>query len=479
MSPRRGLIAFFLIACCIQLQIACAPLPRHVPAINSPPLQSMQIGLCEDYPKDSRTLAHAQQDLEVCHRSGVTALRIAFSWLDMEPRPGVYDFSFWDDFVRLAVDRYHLRLIPYVCYTPAWAASTKGPDYWHSPPRDPADFARFLSVLVNRFKGRIHSWELWNEPDNPAYWTGSAEQYAALVKAGSDAVRRADPSATVVLGGLAGNLSFAAELLKDDDLSPYIDVINLHAYYETWNDDSLAQIQTYVAKAADLIAQYGHHQQIWMAEVGYSSFRPPDSGDISGQYRARFAFEHTPRQQANALLRAATLAASTGRVALFAWYRINDLPPSQDVIGDINTRHLGIIDTHGREKPAFAALREVVQLFAAPFIPLDKQIFITRPIDTPTEVHGFRTSNSAFLLIGWQRASIPGEGPRNAAGNAGPGSSETVTVCLPPVSKHSAAGASAPPPQLCRPASAKCIRMTLWRDRTEVMRVPISARSAD
>ena len=35
-----------------------------------------------------------------------------------------------------------------------------------------------------------------------------------------------------------------------------------------------------------------------MAEVGYSSYRPEGSGQVSDRYRARHGFEHTPAYQA-------------------------------------------------------------------------------------------------------------------------------------------------------------------------------------
>ena len=46
------------------------------------------------------------------------------------------------------------------------------------------------------------------------------------------------------------------------------------------------------------------------------------------------------------------LIRSTDRVSLVTWYRINDLPAGQEVIGDVNNRHLGVVDLHGRPKPA-------------------------------------------------------------------------------------------------------------------------------
>src|SRR3954465_6509343 len=62
------------------------------------------LGLCEDYPEESRSLANARRDLEVLRTNHIPVLRVAFGWDAIEPEPGRFDWSFWDDFVRLAVD---------------------------------------------------------------------------------------------------------------------------------------------------------------------------------------------------------------------------------------------------------------------------------------------------------------------------------------------------------------------------------------
>jgi hypothetical protein len=82
----------------------------------------------------------------------------------------------------MAVAEYELRLIPYVCYTPAWAsAEPESKTVWTTPPKDPAAFGRFVGELVARYRSRIHSREIWNEPDIVEFWTGTTTQFAALL----------------------------------------------------------------------------------------------------------------------------------------------------------------------------------------------------------------------------------------------------------------------------------------------------------
>jgi hypothetical protein len=415
----------------LLLSIGCAPGRQTLPprSTASVAYTHVSLGLCEDYPEESRSLSLARRDLQVLATNDLRVLRIAFGWDAMEPEPGKYDWSFWDDFVRMATDEYGIRLIPYVCYTPRWASASQGEDFWQQPPTNTAPFAEFMKQLVSRYKDRIHSWEIWNEPDNPAYWGGTVEQFADLLAAGSRAVRQVDPSAKVVLGGLAWNLNFLEAVLTNSAAIQNVDIINLHNYYETWSSDPLENLPAYVGRAADILQLHGQDKPIWMAEVGYSSFR--DGAFVSGQYQAGFRHEHTPEAQAASVFRVMTLLLASGKVSLAAWYRVNDLPGTQEVIGDVNNRHLGILDQHGHPKPALRALKYFQSLFAERFRCIDQEVRLTREIGAPVEVHAFEKRDGEVVVVGWLKTYVPGtrEGP--VSGNAIDKRQATISLSFP------------------------------------------------
>ncbi len=271
------------------------------------------IGTCEDYPEETTTPELIHNDMEMLKRAGIHLLRISFGWDGIEERPGVYNWLFWDEYVRQAVDDYGITLVPYICYTPRWNSTGDSTNYWNHTPKDYEAFGRFVYALVSRYKDRIKSWELWNEPDIKEYWSGTVQDFAKLTRIGSDAVRKADPKAIVVLAGLAGHTDFTRALFKDLGISKYVDVVNCHSYYETWSPDPLETVVPYVNTLSGIIKQYGNHQSLWMAEVGYSTFRKPD-GYVSAQYHATYDYEHTPAFQAVALWRTMTLLLSTRQV---------------------------------------------------------------------------------------------------------------------------------------------------------------------
>lgn len=377
--------------------------------------RQVAIGLCEDYPEEARSLASARRDLELLRHRDIRVLRIAFGWDAMQPERGRWDWSFWDEFVRMAVDEFQIRLIPYVCYTPEWASRAAGdPDFWRHPPQDNRDFAVFLSALVSRYRDRIESWEIWNEPDNPAYWSGSVEEFAALLEAGAQAVRQAAPRSRVVLGGLAWDLGFLQSLLEDREAMEHVDVINLHNYHETWSSEPVERLPDYLGRARDLIEPQGRQREIWMAELGYSSFRRGPW--VSGQFRAFYEHEHRAAHQAASLFRMLTLVLASEAVTLAAWYRIHDLPEAQEVIGDVNNRHLGVLDERGKPKPALAALQFFQRLFREGFRCLDHEVRIEKEIASPAEVHVFLRPGGSRVVVAWVRTYVAGQRGRDASG---------------------------------------------------------------
>jgi glycosyl hydrolase family 39 (putative alpha-L-iduronidase) len=354
------------------------------------------VGLCEDYPEESRSLAEVQRDLALLKAASVSVLRVSIGWDGVEPEKDHYDLAFWDAFVDLA-EQQGIRLIPYVAYTPRWNSDGQAEDYWKTPPRDVSQFGELMQLLATRYRGRIHSWELWNEPDNRDYWLGTAAQYALLLEAGAAAVHAVDPKLEVVSGGLAGGVPFLRELFAQKRAAAAIDIVNLHSYYETWNPNPLETIPSYVADVSRTIRSNGGKQRLWMAEVGYSNWQGPAAASAA----PRYAYEHSADFQATVLIRTLALLFSQPAVSLVAWYELKDPRASDAMIGDDNNRHLGVTYADYRPKPALAALSFMTQLFSAGFREIDAELRMAPSSKSELELHGFVTGRRTLLLIAW------------------------------------------------------------------------------
>lgn len=414
----------------VLLALACGTpsAKTNAPAPEATELRTVPFGLCEDYPEESRSLEGARRDLDLLTTTGARVLRISLGWDAIEPEKDRYDFAFWDAFIEMAVDEYGVTLIPYVAYTPQWSSAGDPEVFWKTPPRDVEEFGQVVRLLVERYRGRIRSWELWNEPDNRDYWLGTAEEYSRLLRAGAMAVRAADPEAQVVLGGLAGGVEFLEELFDDWGAADSTDVVNLHSYYETWNPEPLETIPEYVDRVSAIVERHGGRQDLWMAEVGYSNFRR--GAEVSAYTAARYGYEHTPEFQAVALARTVTLLLTRPSVELVAWYELKDPPPGDAMIGDVNNRHLGVAYADYRPKPALAAFTFLNRLFAGGFRSLGSELRVLSRDGSGAQVHGFITSRGTLVVVGWLPTHLRPAVPAGA-GDARDERRETVHVTSP------------------------------------------------
>ncbi len=390
------------------------------------------VGLCEDYPEETTTLEIIRKDMEFLKKTDIDLLRISFGWDAIEAEKDKYDWLFWDDFVKMAVEDYGITLIPYICYMPKW--NSKGTAdtlyFWNYPPVEAEQFGEFMQAIVSRYKKWIKTWELWNEPDIWIYWQGTPVEFADMIKIGARAVKEADPNAKVVLGGVAYSEEFVEKLFRDYGLSSYVDVVNMHNYYETWNEQPVENIDDHILKMNEVIKNYGNHQPLWMAEVGYSTFR--QGSIVSSEYAAYYDYEHTPEYQAVDLFKRLALIISTEKISAIAWYEIKDLPPTDEVIGDeYNNRHLGVAYVDHSPKLAQKALKFFNQLFSQKYKNVTNKVSVEKSENSDSHVLVFQNEDGSAIIVGWLQTNIPKKRVGNSNGDVKDNRQEILSISLP------------------------------------------------
>jgi Cellulase (glycosyl hydrolase family 5) len=117
------------------------------------------------------------------------------------------DFSGLDELVALS-RHYHLRVIGDLFTIPRWIAACQTPVDTAQMSRcgtdDLADYRSMITQIVARAGPVIRDWEIWNEPDESAFFTRTPQQYAEMLRVAHDAIKAIDPQANVLLGGVSG-----------------------------------------------------------------------------------------------------------------------------------------------------------------------------------------------------------------------------------------------------------------------------------
>jgi O-antigen ligase len=161
--------------------------------------------------------ARREQALAAMQAAGFRWLRQRFPWDAIEPEPGAYDWTVWDEVVQGAA-RHNLELIAVLDGSPAWARAAEDADNRLAPPIETRDFGAFAAAVAMRYGNWIDDYEIWDEPNIAPHW-GAREidpaAYARLLREGAIQLRAVDPGAVVLLAALAPNVEPGGANMSD------------------------------------------------------------------------------------------------------------------------------------------------------------------------------------------------------------------------------------------------------------------------
>ena len=156
--------------------------------------------------------ADADRELDAVARTRASWMRVLIDWHIVEPVKGQYNWHYVDHWVNGSTKR-GLKVLGLIAYTPDWARAPGS--YFSAPPVNPADYADFVSAVVQRYRDRVADWEIWNEPNSVLAWTSGPQGpepavYAEMLKASYPKIKAADRGAVVIGGVVTAVVSFFA-----------------------------------------------------------------------------------------------------------------------------------------------------------------------------------------------------------------------------------------------------------------------------
>lgn len=277
--------------------------PTRQAASPTTPVPQGFVGVVADQPVWPDPFVNLGAQLDTMVASGVQTIRVVFNWGDMQPYAnwkavpadqqqrftdigGVpTDFTSTDQLVAQTTTR-RLALLPVILDAPRWdGVHRKGALV--RIPRSDRPFAVFAKALVERYgphgtfwhMGRypvvtpIRMWQVWNEPNIYPFWPLQpfAARYVALLRAARQAIKSADPGATIVLAGMP-NYSWIdlGKIYKVPGARGLFDVVAVHPYTRTPNGviTILRYVRQTMVKAGDARKPMLADEISWPSSVG-------------------------------------------------------------------------------------------------------------------------------------------------------------------------------------------------------------------
>lgn len=198
--------------------------------------------------------------------AGVGFVRMDFLWEDIEPRQAQFEFAKYDYLVDL-LSKNHISILGLLHYSADWASSCRK---WNCPPQDFKTFVNYAVKVIQRYKGKVKYWEVWNEPDSSTYWAtqDGLKSYCALLKEVYSAAKKADPDCKILNGGLANGVS-SINHLYDNGAKNYFDILNIHIFENPLNPKAIKAVTAYPKLAYKIMSRNGDaHKRIWITEIG-------------------------------------------------------------------------------------------------------------------------------------------------------------------------------------------------------------------
>jgi uncharacterized protein (DUF427 family) len=319
------------------LALAALRLTR-LPPRTDPYLPIAHTGVCpygiNTFLEQEVEAAKVERSLQLVRAAGFCWIRQEFPWQDIEisAKGDFWDHkwnvSAWDKYDRLVglAERYGVQIIARLDAPPAWSRQKGGAPGWTlAPPDQFEDYGDFVAAVVSRYRGRIRTYQIWNEPNIYPEWGDQPADPAAYTRLLQIAYRRAkeaDPQCVILAAGLAqtteetpwefgprnvSDLLYLEEMYKAG-AKDHFDIMGAMVY-GLWTgpyDRRISRDRANFSRAQllrEIMVRWGDAAKpIWATEVGWNALpedfaAPASYGRVSEEQQAIYALEAYQRAQ--------------------------------------------------------------------------------------------------------------------------------------------------------------------------------------
>lgn len=319
--------------------------------------------------------------------------REEFNWRELFPATGQVDSTVLAQYDRLVETATNagLEILGLIAYANPSSSGSGAP----SNASHYADFANYVSFLVQRYKGVIRHWEIWNEPNTATHWPPAPNpaNYAELLKRAYAAAKAVYPQVTVLGCSTAGlgseDLDFINQVLAAGG-GTAMDGISVHPYTRP-TPLEVSPDSANFAGLQSLLESYGLALPIWVTEIGYST--ETGSSGISDT------------RQAQLLVRSMLTCLAAGVKAAF-WYDLRDDWTDPTKAED----NFGLVTFDNQPKEAYTAFAVMNRL-------LNRSPFVRElTLSGSAKALLFRDSHTGLQTLAlWVADETEGDGSEGAA----------------------------------------------------------------
>jgi GH35 family endo-1,4-beta-xylanase len=231
-------------------------------------------------------------DYQRLQQANVRNARTPFFWPSIEPKRGQFKWGATDAFVG-SLAFVHVRVLPFLNGSPGWVAGDSRAPPLRSKKAKRA-WKQFVKACVKRYgkhgkfwrthpgvpKVPITTWQIWNEPNNPNYFSPKPKPkaYAKLVKLARKAARSRDKHARIVLAGMFGKPEpegsmtakrFLKKFYKAKRAKRLFNAVAVHPYAPT-----IRNLKRQMKSLHKVIKRHHDNAKMWITEMGWGSAPP-------------------------------------------------------------------------------------------------------------------------------------------------------------------------------------------------------------
>ncbi|QSV44856.1 glycosyl hydrolase [Geobacter benzoatilyticus] len=194
-------------------------------------------------------------------------------WDNIEVEDNEFNFKMLDFYIKSAID-HNVDVLYTMGMTPTWASgrpnepSVYGKSGIAAEPVNIELWKRYVRKIVERYRGRIKYYEIWNEPAEKGFFSGDIITLVKMTKEAHAIIKSVDPAARIVCPpstAKKNGIAWLDEFLRLGG-GDYIDIVGYHLYVPG-KPELMVKVIRHVK---NIMGKHNVVKPIWNTETGWS-----------------------------------------------------------------------------------------------------------------------------------------------------------------------------------------------------------------